>query len=46
MPVLVTCKFHDLIKNEGAIMSTTYFLALEGKGCSNSEVDNSIWPEF
>ena len=26
MPILVTCKFEELIKNEGAIMSITFFL--------------------
>ena len=30
MPVLVTCEFEDPIKNEGAIMSTTFFCCTQG----------------
>ena len=44
MPVLVTCKFdEDPIKNEGTIVSTTFF---QVSRASNSEVIGQILPEF
>ena len=45
MPILVTRKFEeDPIKNEAAILSTTFFLQ-RSRG-RKSKVNQWMWPEF